>query len=70
MHQRGFLAGLIAAAVLDPERLLWVPAKKTISIPRPASFRTEYGHMQYARGFKVIGFAARQRRKHAQRVER
>lgn len=43
--RRGFL-GAIAAAVagaqLDPERLLWVPGKKLISVPRftaPAGFR-------------------------------
>ncbi len=33
--RRGFLAALIGAAVLDPERLLWVPGKKLISIPKP-----------------------------------
>lgn len=32
MNRRGFL-GLLAGAVLDPERLLWVPGKKLISIP-------------------------------------
>ncbi|MGD0012803.1 MAG: hypothetical protein ABSD56_00025 [Bryobacteraceae bacterium] len=38
MNRRGFfavLAGVAATAVLDPERLLWVPGKKLISIPRP-----------------------------------
>ncbi len=34
MQRRTFLASLIATAVLDPERLLWVPGQKTISIPR------------------------------------
>ena len=32
MNRRGFLA-LLAGAVLDPERLLWVPGRKVISIP-------------------------------------
>jgi hypothetical protein len=32
MNRRGFLA-MFAGAVLDPERLLWVPGKKLISIP-------------------------------------
>jgi hypothetical protein len=32
MNRRGFLA-MLAGAVLDPERLLWVPGKKLISIP-------------------------------------
>lgn len=36
MKRRGFLAALIGSAVLDPERLLWVPGKKVISIPKPA----------------------------------
>lgn len=30
----GLLAGLAAGAVLDPDRLLWVPGQKTISIPK------------------------------------
>ncbi len=30
--RRGFLS-LLAAAVLDPERLLWIPGRKLISIP-------------------------------------
>jgi hypothetical protein len=36
--RRGFLGALFgaaSAAVLDPERLLWVPGAKTISIPAP-----------------------------------
>lgn len=39
MNRRGFfgaLAAIAAAATLDPERLLWVPGKKLISIPAPA----------------------------------
>ncbi len=31
--RRGFLGALLGAAVLDPEKLLWVPGKKMISIP-------------------------------------
>lgn len=34
--RRGFLAAVAAAFVVDPERLLWVPGKKLISIPKPA----------------------------------
>ena len=33
MNRRTFLASLLAAAVLDPEKLLWVPRKKTFFIP-------------------------------------
>jgi hypothetical protein len=33
MNRRGFL-GMLAGATLDPERLLWVPGRKLISIPR------------------------------------
>lgn len=35
MNRRAFFASLVAACVLDPERLLWVPGKKMISIPAP-----------------------------------
>jgi len=38
MKRRGFLglfAGAIAGATLDPERALWIPGAKTISIPKP-----------------------------------
>jgi len=36
MNRRGFLGSLaaaISAATLDPEKLLWVPGKKTIFVP-------------------------------------
>jgi hypothetical protein len=36
VNRRGFLgalAGLVGAAALDPERALWVPGAKVISIP-------------------------------------
>lgn len=38
MNRRGFLGALAAGAAafaIDPERALWVPGAKTISIPRP-----------------------------------
>lgn len=35
VNRRGFLASLLAATTVDPERLLWVPGRKTISIPKP-----------------------------------
>lgn len=37
MNRRSFLAALAGvAAAYDPERLLWVPGVRTISIPKPA----------------------------------
>lgn len=33
--RRAFLGMLAGAFVVDPERLLWVPGRKTISIPNP-----------------------------------
>ena len=36
MNRRSFLASLAGALVVDPERALWKPGAKLISIPRPA----------------------------------
>ena len=33
MDRRSFLATLLATAVLDPEKLLWIPDKRVYSIP-------------------------------------
>ncbi len=38
LNRRGFfsvLSAVAATAVLDPEKLLWVPKRKLISIPKP-----------------------------------
>ncbi len=35
MNRRCFLGALLGTAALDPERLLWVPGRKLISIPPP-----------------------------------
>ncbi len=35
MNRRGFLAALIGGLALDPERALWIPGRKLISIPKP-----------------------------------
>ena len=43
MNRRGFMSaftGLAAGMALDPERLLWVPGAKTISIPSPSHRKT------------------------------
>jgi hypothetical protein len=40
MQRRGFLKSLLgasAAMTLDPERLLWVPGTKLISLPKPVT---------------------------------
>lgn len=51
MNRRGFLSSL-AAAVLDPEKLLWVPGKKMISIPSP---RQQLVSSNGLCSFKLIG---------------
>ena len=33
MNRRGLLGALMGGLMLDPERLLWVPGRKLISIP-------------------------------------
>lgn len=33
MQRRSFMSTMLAAAILDPERLLWVRGKKLVSIP-------------------------------------
>lgn len=38
MNRRGFLGALAAIMALDPERALWVPRKKLISIPVPVQY--------------------------------
>jgi hypothetical protein len=42
MNRRAFLASLAAALALDPERALWVPGKKLISIPPPGRWCVRY----------------------------
>lgn len=39
MNRRSFLASLAAALTLDPERALYVPGKKLISVPPPKVLR-------------------------------
>lgn len=49
VNRRGFLAAL-AGLTLDPERALWVPGKKLISIPAPAKVVKRGG------SFKLVAF--------------
>ena len=39
VNRRGFLAALAAGLVLDPERALYIPGRKLISIPVPSLYR-------------------------------
>lgn len=39
MNRRGFIGSLIASAVLDPDKLLWRPGARLISIPKPRNRR-------------------------------
>lgn len=51
MNRRRFLTALLsstAAVAIDPERLLWVPGRKRISIPTPQIHR--YGTMYTQKG--------------------
>jgi hypothetical protein len=40
----GLLGAFAAGAVLDPERLLWIPGAKTISIPAPRVRGFDFHH--------------------------
>lgn len=42
MNRRSFLTSLAAALTLDPERALWVPGQKLISIPKPKVYSDLY----------------------------
>lgn len=39
MNRRGFIGAMLGAAVLDPEKLLFVPGRKVYSIPRTLTAR-------------------------------
>lgn len=39
MNRRAFLSTIAASLTLDPERLLWVPWKKLVSIPKVSNER-------------------------------
>lgn len=55
--RRAFFAQLAsvaaAPAVLDPERLLWVPGRKLISIPRPRPIFRYYARELLQSGFAI-----------------
>lgn len=57
MNRRGFLSlfgAVAAAAALDPERLLWVPGAKVISIPKPRVITFEPGDIITITGRYVV----------------
>jgi hypothetical protein len=42
MNRRSFLALLAASLTLDPEKALWLPGKKLVSIPKPPTLSPRY----------------------------
>lgn len=42
LSRRGFLSSLAAAFILDPEKLLWKPGAKLISVPVPSVIEPGY----------------------------
>lgn len=42
MNRRAFLVSVAAVLTLDPERALWVPGKKLISVPAPRPLPYRY----------------------------
>jgi hypothetical protein len=57
--RRGFLAMLgigAAVATIDPERLIWQPGKRLISIPsdRQLKVLVQYGTMRFANDYQRI----------------
>ena len=55
-NRRSFLAGLAVAFVADPERLLWVPGKKLISIPKPSGMQVISITIQVNGAWSTKGF--------------
>lgn len=53
LNRRGFLAAVAAAFVVDPEKLLWRPGTKLISIPKPK--RRLLYHFQGVKYFQTRG---------------
>ncbi len=51
----GLLAAPVVAMTLDPEKALWVPGKKLISIPKPAIFRPMTATQIIQAAFRQIG---------------
>lgn len=59
LNRRGFLGALgaaIAGATLDPERALWVPGRKLISVPAatPFGLRVQYFYVVGGKSFFEI----------------
>jgi hypothetical protein len=58
MNRRSFLSSLLAAATLDPERLLWIPGERTIFVPREPIqiwlFSTSRVHARAASGMMAL----------------
>lgn len=57
-NRRGFLgmlAAAIAGATLDPERLLWEPGKKLISIAAPRELRIVGETIHVRKRMRIVG---------------
>ena len=57
MNRRGFfgaIAGLVAGATLDPERLLWKAGARLISIPPPPKLLLTYGDVFTISGYYAV----------------
>ena len=47
MDRRSFIGAFMATATLDPEKLLWVPGRKSISIPKSRLLARQGVHHVY-----------------------
>ncbi len=52
MTRRGIIGALLGAATMDPERLLWVPGQRVISIPKPVVI--DYSRYSYFEAFDAM----------------
>ena len=70
MNRRGFLSTLLGAAVLDPEKLLWVPGQKLISIPSVTVCQPQVVHAQTAHAltFEIRASSIQQRLKEIESI--
>ena len=56
MNRRSFLSALAGAMVLDPERAIWRPGAKLISIPKPREFDMLAAQLRRQQAFQQLHF--------------